>query len=79
MELEGYKWRAPTYRDVPIEPLMRRDRENGIQSRNLVCGHFFLGSFIGCSFRLLALQKCAGSASLFGSSPFISLSSSGVI
>ena len=29
--------------------------------------------------RFPALQKCAGSASLFGSHPFISLSSSGVI
>src|SRR6266852_3733854 len=42
MELEGYKWRAPTYRQVPIEPLMKRDQENGIQTRNLVCGTFFL-------------------------------------
>jgi len=27
---------------LPIEPLMRRDQENGIQTRNLVCRTFFL-------------------------------------
>ena len=66
----------------------RRDLPSGSSigfSFRVVLGFFMVFLLVVVCFargilgRFPALQKCAGSASFFGSHPFISLSSSGVI